>query len=215
LPDENFGIGGKSVNEIKRNHKTHQVFQKEQKAYLMAKTLKDMTLEELWQLFPIVLSPHQPQWQDWAKEEINILAEVLSEYSPVINHIGSTAISGIQAKPIIDILVEISPDADWQHVRAEMETAGYICMSTSETRMNFNKGYTPKGYAERVFHIHFHAIGDNDEILFRDFLNSHPESAQEYEALKISLLPRYRNNRDGYTEAKTDFVKKIVGIYKD
>lgn len=181
----------------------------------MAKTLKDMTLEELWQLFPIVLSPHQPQWQDWAKEEINILAEVLLEYSPVINHIGSTAISGIQAKPIIDILVEISPDADWQHVRAEMETAGYICMSTSETRMNFNKGYTPKGYAERVFHIHFHAIGDNDEILFRDFLNSHPESAQEYEALKISLLPRYRNNRDGYTEAKTDFVKKIVGIYKD
>lgn len=173
-----------------------------------------MTLEELWQLFPIVLTPHQPQWKDWAKVEIDDLSALLSEYAPIINHIGSTAIPGIQAKPTIDILVEIAPCADWQRVRATMEAAGYICMSSSDTRMSFNKGYTPEGYAEKVFHIHFHAIGDNDEIIFRDYLNSHPEVTREYEKLKLSLLPKYKHDRDGYTDAKSAFVKKILGIAK-
>ncbi len=173
-----------------------------------------MTLEELWQLFPIVLTPHQPQWKDWAHEEIMKLSGLLKEYAPIINHIGSTAIPGIQAKPTIDILVEIAPCADWQRVRATMEAAGYICMSSSDTRMSFNKGYTPEGYAEKVFHIHFHAIGDNDEIIFRDYLNSHPEVTREYEKLKLSLLPKYKHDRDGYTDAKSAFIKKILKIAK-
>ncbi len=59
-----------------------------------------------------------------------------------------------------------------------METAGYICMSSSENRMSFNKGYTPQGYAEKVFHVHIHAMGDNDEIAFRNYLNSNPVVAK-------------------------------------
>lgn len=176
----------------------------------MSKNLKDMSLTELWELFPIVLVPHKHEWSDWAKEETALLSRILVDFEPQLNHIGSTAIPDIHAKPIIDILVEISPDTDWKRAKAEMETAGYICMSSSQNRMSFNKGYTPKGYAEKVFHIHFHAFGDNDEILFRDFLRSHPEVAREYEALKRSLLPRYRNDRDGYTDAKSEFVKSII-----
>lgn len=179
------------------------------------RNLKEMTLEELWQLFPIVLTPHQPKWKDWAKVEIDNLSALLPEYAPIINHIGSTAIPGIQAKPIIDILVEISPDNDWQRARATMQGAGYICMSSSDNRMSFNKGYTPDGYAEKVFHIHFHIIGDNDEIIFRDYLNSQPELAHEYEKLKLRLLPKYRHDRDGYTDAKTEFVRNIVRLAKD
>lgn len=176
----------------------------------MSKALTDMTLDELWQLFPIVLTSYQPQWRSWAEEEMENLSALLSDYVPVVNHIGSTAIAGIQAKPIIDILVEINPDTDWQRIKDKMEEAAYICMSFSDTRMSFNKGYTPDGYAERVFHIHFHAIGDNDEIYFRDYLRTHPEIAREYETLKLGLLPQYENNRDGYTEAKSGFVKKIT-----
>lgn len=110
----------------------------------------------------------------------------------------------------MDILVEISPDIEWQSLKDILEHNGYICMSESETRISFNKGYTPAGYADRVFHVHVHRTGDNDEILFRDYLIANPESAKEYETLKLSLLPEYTNNRDGYTEAKTEFVKKIV-----
>lgn len=180
----------------------------------MSRTLKDMTLAELWQLFPIVLTPHQPQWKDWAKEEMVRISILLSEYSPIVNHIGSTAIPHIQAKPIIDILVEIYPDSCWQRIKEAMKTVGYICMSSSGIRMSFNKGYTPHGYADKVFHIHIHAIGDNDEICFRDYLLTHPKAAKEYEALKLSLLPQYRNDRDGYTEAKSDFVRHIIRLAK-
>lgn len=176
----------------------------------MTKRLQDMTLEELWELFPIILTPHNPQWAIWAKEEMRLLSDILSSYDPIINHIGSTAIKGIQAKPIIDILVEVSTDIEWKSIKGIMEANGYICMSESENRISFNKGYTPAGYADKVFHIHFHRIGDNDEILFRDYLIERPEVAKEYEKLKLSLLPKYKNDRNGYTEAKTKFVRMAI-----
>lgn len=175
-----------------------------------SKRLEDMSLEELWQLFPIELVAHRPIWSQWAVEESDFLRSLLHSYSPAISHIGSTAIPDIQAKPIIDVLVEIASDCNRAEIRGRMEKAGYICMAAGERRMSFNKGYTPDGYAEKVFHIHVHATGDNDEILFRDFLIANPYIAKEYEALKLSLLPKYRNNRDGYTAAKTDFVKRMV-----
>ena len=177
---------------------------------MQSKRLQDMTLEELWELFPIVLTPHNPQWAICAREEIRLLSDLLSSYDPIINHVGSTAIKGIQAKPIIDILVELSTNIVWSQIKDIMEANGYICMSESDSRISFNKGYTPAGYADKVFHIHFHRIGDYDEILFRDYLIAHPEVAEEYENLKLSLLPKYKNDRDGYTEAKTEFVKNII-----
>lgn len=172
--------------------------------------LQDLTLAELWELFPIVLTAHNPQWSVWAEEEMRLLSSLLVKYHPIISHIGSTAIPDIQAKPIVDILVEVSPGIEWLPIIEILERNGYICMSESGSRISFNKGYTPSGYADKVFHVHVHRTGDNDEILFRDYLIAHPESAKEYETLKLSLLPEYRNNRDGYTEAKTEFVKKIV-----
>lgn len=183
-------------------------------ATMSQRNLKDMTLAELWELFPIVLAAYNPDWSKWADKEILDLSTLLRDYTPIINHIGSTAIPNIQAKPIIDILVEIAPDNDWQWVHETMEKSGYICMSVSDTRMSFNKGYTPKGYADKVFHIHFHSIGDNDEIIFRDYLIAHPEAAKEYERLKLSLLPEYRHDRDGYTDAKSEFVSNVVQLAK-
>ena len=178
----------------------------------MKKNLKDMTLEELWELFPIVLTRHDPHWADWTEEEMAILSNQLSGFDKRISHIGSTAIPGIMAKPIVDILVEIPPSTDNEKIRKTMEDAGYICMSVSGERMSFNKGYTPEGYAERVFHVHFHPIGDNDELYFRDYLIAHPDVAKEYEHLKLSLFPKFKHNRDAYTKAKTDFVKRISAL---
>lgn len=178
----------------------------------MTKNLNEMTLEELWKLFPIVLISHNPSWKEWAASETASLSGVLARFSPTCSHIGSTAIPSIKAKPIIDILVEIPPAVNWNNIRTTLEDNGYICMSTGKLRMSFNKGYTPTGYAEKVFHIHIRNAGDNDEIYFRDYLNSHPDIAKEYENLKLSLLPAYRHNRDGYTEAKTEFVKRITEL---
>lgn len=173
-----------------------------------------MSLEELWQLFPIILSQHRPIWKDQAKDEIALLSDICHVFHPIINHIGSTAIPGIVAKPIIDILMEVEDGIDFNVIKDTLESKGYICMSANNSRMSFNKGYTPAGYADKVFHVHVHRQGDSDEIIFRNYLLSHPETAKEYENLKLSLLPKFRHNRDGYTDAKTEFVKKVILIAK-
>ena len=87
---------------------------------------------------------------------------------------------------------------------------GYICMSQSENRLSFNKGYTENGFAERIFHLHLRYAGDNNELYFRDYLIEFPDVAKEYEELKLSLWKKYEHNRDDYTNAKTEFVKKYT-----
>ncbi|MDE6846937.1 MAG: GrpB family protein [Lachnospiraceae bacterium] len=182
----------------------------------MGKKLSEMSLEELWQLFPIILTEHKPYWSEWYVEEAAILQEVLPTDQVVcISHIGSTAIEGICAKPIIDILVEITGDGDFQAFKKCLIDSGYLCMSENEKRLSFNKGYTEEGFAERVFHLHLRRAGDNDELYFRDYLIAHPDAAKEYEKLKLGLWKLYEHDRDGYTGAKAEFVKEYTSKAKD
>lgn len=175
----------------------------------MAKELYEMILQELWNLFPIFLVPHDDKWKVYYDEIRNFLEKTLSGY-PVerISHIGSTAIFGIWAKNIVDVMVEISRCADIDNVANKIEENGFIRMSTEKDRISFNRGYTKNGFAEKVFHLHLRYIGDNDELYFRDYLNEHPQTAGEYEALKLKLWKQFEHNRDAYTEAKTEFIQK-------
>ena len=88
-------------------------------------------------------------------------------------------------------------------------------MSDHNNRISFNKGYTEKGFAERVFHIHLRLLNDKDEIYFRDYLNKHTEIAKEYENLKLNLWKKYEHNRDRYTAEKTEFVTKYTKLAKN
>lgn len=174
----------------------------------MSKKISEMSLEELWQLFPIFLTEPDARWAVWYAEEEKGLKKWLSpELTVRISHIGSTAISGIWAKPVIDILVEVPADKDLHTIASVLEQAGYRCMNESDRRISFNKGYTENGFAEKVFHLHLRRSGDHDELYFRDYLNSEPAAAKEYEQLKLSLWKQYEHDRDGYTEAKTELVE--------
>lgn len=181
----------------------------------MGRKLSEMTLEELWERFPIILTGPRPQWKDWYKEEEALLRENLSgEKILRISHIGSTAINGIWAKPIVDILVESKPHCDMDRFIEPLALCGYRLMSRSGSRLSFNKGYTENGFAEKVFHLHLRQMGDHDELYFRDYLNDHPDIAKEYERLKRSLWKEFEHDRDGYTLAKTAFVKEITAKAK-
>ena len=177
----------------------------------MSPTLEEMSLEELWQLFPIFLREHQDEWKDWYAEERLRLLSFLPEHQIVrLSHIGSTSVKTIWAKPIVDILLEIPKAADMAVMRDLLLQNGYLLMSESKGRMSFNKGYTPSGFAERVFHVHLRYEGDHDELYFRDYLQEHPAVAKNYEKLKLSLWKQYEHNRDAYTDSKTDFIKKYT-----
>lgn len=174
------------------------------------KELSEMTLEELWRLFPIILTSPNLSWKEWFEEEKAILKKIMGE-SSVIHHIGSTAIHGIWAKPIVDILIEVESIAQMREYAYLMEQNGYIVMHESSIpRISLNKGYTKQGFAEKVFHIHLRILGDNDELYFRDYLNAYSNVAKEYERLKLSLWKKFEYDRDGYTNAKTDFIKKYT-----
>ena len=178
---------------------------------MMTKTLEDMTLEELWQLFPIFLREHQLEWKDWYEEERLRLLSFLPEHQIVcLSHIGSTSVETIWAKPIVDIMLEIPKETDMAVTRDLLLQNGYLLMSESQGRMSFNKGYTPSGFAKRVFHLHLRYEGDHDELYFRDYLQEHPAVAKNYEQLKLSLWKQYEHNRDAYTDSKTDFIKKYT-----
>ena len=83
-------------------------------------------------------------------------------------------------------------------------------MSETSDRVSFNKGYTEKGFAEKVFHLHLRYVGDHDELYFRDYLIEHTDIAAEYERMKLELWKKYEFDRDGYTKSKTDFIQKYT-----
>ena len=81
-------------------------------------------------------------------------------------------------------------------------------MSTETDRISCNLGYTKDGFADKVFHVHLRYIGDNDELYFRDYMNEHVHLAKEYEMIKLRLWKLFEHNRDAYTNAKTEFIRK-------
>ena len=177
----------------------------------MSSSLEEMSLEELWQLFPIFLREHRAEWKDWYYEEqLRLLSFLPANQLVRISHIGSTSLETTWSKPIVDILLEIPKAADMTVMKDLLLQNGYLLMSESQGRMSFNKGYTPSGFAERVFHLHLRYEGDHDELYFRDYLQEHPAVAEDYEKLKLSLWKQYEHNRDAYTEAKTDFIKNYT-----
>lgn len=181
----------------------------------MKKALKELSLEELWRLFPIFLVPHNPLWSQWYEEESKDILSKLKDVDVIsIHHIGSTAVPRIWAKNIIDILLIVKDQAHLDKATKQLYRSGWIVMSQTRERVSFNKGYTSDGFAEKVYHLHLRLSQDADELYFRDYLISHPDVAKEYENLKLALGKQYANDRDGYTKAKTDFIKRITELAK-
>lgn len=182
---------------------------------MAGKPLSEMTNEELWQLFPIILT--EPRSEEWAKsfqtEKQRIQSAVGLSHIIAVHHIGSTAIRGIMAKPTIDILMEITEDTDIPELMKIMEGIGYGYNDRPDApppHLTFIKGYTPEGFKGQVFHTHIRYEGDWPELHFRDYLNAHPSLAEEYAQLKLALKKKFEHDRDGYTFAKGDFIQTVL-----
>ena len=180
----------------------------------MQKPLSEMTLQELWQLFPIQLKEYNPQYPQWYREKEAEVRRQLAGVSVVrISHIGSTAVEGLLSKPTVDILAELAGPAQFTAAKEALVPGGWVlmCEEMSPTpKLSFNQGYTPNGFAARVFHLHLRVVGDWGELYFRDYLQAEKAVAAQYAALKRGLQQQYEHDRDGYTAAKTAFVQQIT-----
>ncbi len=185
----------------------------------MSKQLSQMTNEELWALFPVILCEHNPLWKIWFAAERAHLQNALSgEKLIAIEHIGSTAIPNILAKPTVDMLMLLDASADIKSICEKIEKLSYIKMpEKTESAMHvvFVKGYTPAGFAKKVFHLHLRYNNFRDELIFRDYLCAHADIANEYETLKISLKKKFEHNRDSYTNGKATFINFVLRKSKE
>jgi GrpB-like predicted nucleotidyltransferase (UPF0157 family) len=179
----------------------------------MEKELSEMTLEELWELFPIILKKHNKDYKSWYEVEKQRLVRCVDKQAIIrVSHIGSTAVEGLLAKPTVDILLEIDNESNIKKLTDTLLHDGWILMSNPKpcVKMVFNKGYIKEGFEEKVYHLHVRYYGNWDELYFRDYLMEHKEVANEYGQLKLRLREKYEHDRDGYTAAKSDFILKYT-----
>ncbi|WP_416825279.1 GrpB family protein [Ectobacillus polymachus] len=185
----------------------------------MGKDLSEMTLEELWELFPIILKEHNTDYKNWYETEKQRLLNFIDKKMIIrINHIGSSAVEGLIAKPTVDILLEIDNESNIEKLTDILLHNGWLLMSSQKQpffNMVFNKGYTKDGFAEKVYHLHVRYYGNWNELYFRDYLMEHEEVANEYGKLKLRLIEKYEHDRDGYTDAKSDFILKYTKKAKE
>jgi GrpB-like predicted nucleotidyltransferase (UPF0157 family) len=180
------------------------------------KSLNNMTIGELGQLFPIIITDYSDKWHELYKAEVKLLTDSLLQSDLVkIDHVGSTAIPGLKAKPTIDILMQVTEQIDIQKLKDRFKSLGYLINEHSENpapHLTFVKGYTKQGFKGQAYHVHIRYHGDWDEIRFRDYLIKNNEIAKEYETLKLKLAEKYPNDREAYTDSKTEWIEKINNL---
>ncbi|MBV9386044.1 MAG: GrpB family protein [Chroococcidiopsidaceae cyanobacterium CP_BM_ER_R8_30] len=162
----------------------------------------------------VVITEYDPHWTILFEQEASRICEVLDrDLITRIEHFGSTAVPGLAAKPVIDLLVEVRSLAQAKQVAvSQLEPLGYVYWfdNPDPQRMFFVKGLPPNG--PRTHHIH---MIEPDSILwerliFRDYLCQHPDEAARYAQLKLYLAQRFSSDREAYTRGKAKYIESVM-----
>jgi GrpB-like predicted nucleotidyltransferase (UPF0157 family) len=162
---------------------------------------------------PVILLPYDPAWPDVFERERRLLAEVFRDTDATIEHVGSTAIPGLGAKPVIDIMVGLPHLREAETRIEELERLGYEYVPQHEARLPDRRYFRKALNGGQPYHLH--AVVRNGTfwcrlLIFRDHLRRHPDVAADYLALKRRLAGAYGADRLGYAEAKDSFVAAVV-----
>lgn len=146
---------------------------------------------------------------------MELFRQLFPDLNCEIHHIGSTAVPGLSAKPVIDLLVGVESIKDADQTIGPLEKNGYSFWRDNPNKWHyfFVKGLPLIGGTGRTHHIHLVDRGHDffrKKLLFRDHLRSNPDDARFYEALKNELSKKFPDDRDAYTNGKTDFVNGIL-----
>ncbi|MDR0819717.1 MAG: GrpB family protein, partial [Oscillospiraceae bacterium] len=167
----------------------------------------------------VELADHDPEWENIADETIQRLWSVFGSVAKDIQHVGSTAILDIKAKPIIDIAVAVEDFGAVEALTPTLESAGFVYRKKEfeDTQLLYARGdYSkPDGIVTRFIHV---VKTDSREwsnyLNFRDYMNAHPEDARTYEALKMRLATEnpIDSGREKYLAGKHDFIVEMLRI---
>jgi GrpB-like predicted nucleotidyltransferase (UPF0157 family)/ribosomal protein S18 acetylase RimI-like enzyme len=160
---------------------------------------------------PIRLFPYDPTWPErFAEEQAALEAAIGQWVTGGIHHVGSTAVSGLAAKPIVDILVGVGSLAASRACFEPLARLDYLYAPYRAEEMHW---FCKPHPARRTHHLHLVPTGSarfQNELAFRDCLRADPVVAAEYAALKSKLANRFRQDREAYTEAKADFISNLL-----
>lgn len=164
---------------------------------------------------PVYVVPYNPLWPSLFSLERSRVEAVVGHWVETIEHVGSTAVPGLDAKPVIDLMVGVRNIWDADRCIRPLEEVGYSYWaedSALDHHRLFVRFVNPE-WTYRTHNLHVVEVGDEyweNRLLFRDHLRSHPETAEEYALLKRDLAGRFRDDREAYTEAKTGFISRVV-----
>jgi len=161
---------------------------------------------------PVIIVDYDAGWPRRYEEERARILGAIGRWLVAIEHIGSTAVPGLGAKPIIDIMPAIGSLADAPQCVEPLRVIGYEYVPEFESVLP-ERRYFRKGSPED--HYHLHMVEQTSgfwerHLLFRDTLRARPETAREYERLKRELAARFGSDREGYTDAKTEFIESAI-----
>ncbi|MEZ4813098.1 MAG: GrpB family protein [Caldisericia bacterium] len=160
---------------------------------------------------------HQEGWHWIAQNTISELKGMLGDMAIDVQHIGSTSIKGIHAKPIIDLQIGLKNlDEIIQPEPIEkLRLIGFEYKPESEPEFDWRRYFRKDSNGYRTHHLHaviYQGKDWNRHNLFRDFLNSNPEWAKKYDELKFSLMRKFKHEREKYTEGKSELIFEILKI---
>jgi len=162
---------------------------------------------------PVEVVPYDPAWPARFQEEAEILRRALARWlvGPV-EHIGSTAVPGLCAKPVLDIMAGVATLDSSRPAIAAASELGY-CYAPYQTELEH--WFCKPSPAVRTHHLHLIPVGTPQwlrPIAFRDYLRSHPDVAGEYRVLKQQLARAHRLDREAYTQAKRPFIDRVTDV---
>ncbi len=156
----------------------------------------------------VVVAP-DPGWRKGFEAEAVRLSSVFGENLVEMHHIGSTAVPGLAAKPLIDMIPEVRDIRRVDALNEEMATLGYEAWG--EYGLPGRRLFTRVKNGERTHNVHVYATGNPEverHLAFRDYMNAHPEEAHAYGRLKEGLARRFPTDFDAYMDGKDAFVKE-------
>ncbi len=159
----------------------------------------------------IQIVSYDPNWQSMFEYEKQCLAELIKPWlCGPIEHIGSTSVTGLAAKPVIDIMVGVDSLAASQKAIAVLSDNGYCYYPYKAEIMHWFCKPTPEIRTHHLHLVPFKSELWQERIKFRDCLRTNPELANEYAKLKLALAKEHKNNRELYTINKWPFIKKVI-----